>query len=103
MPQVRWSTQRGFFVENLLVVTCESVEDMIAVVAEGVANRRVASHAMNSDSSRSHSIFSIDVDSEIHGASPAPSLPRTNPPSFLALHSRACLPIFLFGVLKHGC
>ena len=56
------ANNRGFLIENLFVVSCEDSEDMSAVVAEGVANRRVSNHAMNKDSSRSHSIFTIEVD-----------------------------------------
>ena len=58
----RWNDTQGHFVENLFVVNCETLEDLITVVGEGVRNRRVGSHAKNLDSSRSHAIFSIELD-----------------------------------------
>ena len=33
--QVRWSKNRGFYVENLFVVECETRDDLIAVLEEG--------------------------------------------------------------------
>ena len=56
---------KGFFVEDLLVVECTSVEDMIAVLHEGMKNRRVGSHDLNKDSSRSHSILTVYIISEV--------------------------------------
>lgn len=58
----RWNDTQGHFVENLFVVNCETLEDLSTVVGEGVRNRRVGSHAKNLDSSRSHAIFSIELD-----------------------------------------
>jgi kinesin family protein 12 len=52
-------------VEDLLVVECTSVEDMIAVLHEGMKNRRVGSHDLNKDSSRSHSIMTVYIISEV--------------------------------------
>ena len=57
--QLRWQTKTGAFVENLLQVECESVADAMAVFAEGTRNRKVGSHLLNKDSSRSHCIFTI--------------------------------------------
>lgn len=49
---VRWSKKaRGFFVENLFTVDCEELDDLIAVLEEGMRNRSVGSHNMN-DTSR---------------------------------------------------
>eukprot|EP01062_Namystynia_karyoxenos_P083573 TRINITY_DN9633_c3_g1_i1.p1 TRINITY_DN9633_c3_g1~~TRINITY_DN9633_c3_g1_i1.p1 ORF type:complete len:635 (+),score=190.68 TRINITY_DN9633_c3_g1_i1:121-1905(+) len=61
---VRWSAgAQSFFVENLLVVECATRDDMLAVVEEGVRNRSTASHLMNNDSSRSHSLFTVHLSS----------------------------------------
>lgn len=60
--QVRWNDQSGFYVQNLLVVQCDSLDDVLAVVHEGHRNRRVGSHDMNKDSSRSHSLLTVHVD-----------------------------------------
>jgi kinesin family protein 12 len=45
---VRWSKKaRGFFVENLFTVDCEELDDLIAVLEEGLRNRAVGKHNMN--------------------------------------------------------
>lgn len=49
--------------ENLFLVECESFEDMMAVINEGLGNRKVASHNLNRDSSRSHCILTMHIDS----------------------------------------
>ena len=61
---VRWNIRSGFFVQDLFVVQCETIEDIMAVVNEGHKNRRTGSHDLNRDSSRSHSILSIHLESE---------------------------------------
>ena len=50
--------------QDLFVVECENVDDVMAVVSEGHRNRRVGSHEMNMDSSRSHSLLTIHLESE---------------------------------------
>ena len=60
----RWNSGSGFFVEDLMIVDCTSTEDMIAVLNEGIKNRKSGSHELNKDSSRSHSIMSIYLISE---------------------------------------
>lgn len=45
---VRWSKKaRGFFVENLFTVDCEELDDLMAVLEEGMRNRSVGRHNMN--------------------------------------------------------
>ncbi|KAI9208466.1 P-loop containing nucleoside triphosphate hydrolase protein [Polychytrium aggregatum] len=61
---VRWSQDKGFYVENLLVVECEILDDCMAVLEEGLRNRTTGSHKLNERSSRSHSIMTIYIDSE---------------------------------------
>ena len=46
------------------MVECEHLDDMMAVVAEGHHNRRVGSHEMNKDSSRSHSLLTVHLEIE---------------------------------------
>lgn len=48
----RWNVQNGFFVEDLMIVECTSVDDMIAVLHEGMKNRKQGSHELNKDSKR---------------------------------------------------
>jgi len=62
--QLRYQYGRGFFVEKQLVVQCENFEDLCAVAAEGHNNRTVRSHSLNMHSSRSHSIFTVYVETK---------------------------------------
>lgn len=50
------------FMQGQVLVDCVSVEDVMAVVSEGHRNRTVGSHALNADSSRSHSILQISLE-----------------------------------------
>jgi len=53
----------SFFVQGLTVVNCElGAADLHAVALEGHKNRTVASHNLNEDSSRSHSILTVYVE-----------------------------------------
>ncbi|XP_043219039.1 kinesin-like protein KIF12 isoform X3 [Amphibalanus amphitrite] len=62
---VRWNKKkRAFFVENLFTVECEELDDLLAVLEEGLRNRAVASHNMNEFSSRSHTILTVYITSE---------------------------------------
>mmetsp|Transcript_7902 Transcript_7902/g.17453 ORF Transcript_7902/g.17453 Transcript_7902/m.17453 type:complete len:1067 (-) Transcript_7902:40-3240(-) len=68
--QVRHNKKHGFFVSDLCVVDCESAADVRQVLEEGVRSRRVASHALNKDSSRSHALFTLHIDVETPPDSP---------------------------------
>eukprot|EP01135_Chromosphaera_perkinsii_P012303 Nk52_evm40s2630 gene=Nk52_evmTU40s2630 len=59
---IRWSSEKGFYVENLFVVECEVQDDMNAVLEEGLRNRAMGSHDLNEHSSRSHSMLTIYLD-----------------------------------------
>ena len=48
-----------------MIVECTSVDDLIAVLNEGMKHRKIGSHELNKDSSRSHSILTVYVISEI--------------------------------------
>ena len=67
--QLRNSPQSGTFVENLLQVDCEGVQDAMMVFAEGTRNRKVGSHNLNKDSSRSHCMMTLYLDRR-DGAAP---------------------------------
>ncbi|KAI8813001.1 P-loop containing nucleoside triphosphate hydrolase protein, partial [Cladochytrium replicatum] len=62
---VRWTAERGFYVENLLVIECESLDDCISILEEGLRNRTTRSHKMNEYSSRSHSIMTVYLETEL--------------------------------------
>ena len=53
--------KKNFFVEKLSVFDCTSFEDMMILFNEGMKHKKLGSHAMNKDSSRSHTLFSIYV------------------------------------------
>ncbi|KAJ8731137.1 hypothetical protein PYW07_004301 [Mythimna separata] len=60
--QVRWSKEsRSFYVENQFTVDCETLDDLFAVLEEGMRNRAVGAHSMNSHSSRSHTLLCVRV------------------------------------------
>ncbi|XP_058963895.2 kinesin-like protein KIF12 isoform X2 [Pocillopora verrucosa] len=61
---VRWARDRGFYVENLFFVECDTVDDLSAVLEEGLRNRHVGSHLMNDHSSRSHTMLTVYIDIE---------------------------------------
>lgn len=63
--QIRWTSKQGFFVENLLVIDCQKPQDIAEIIIEGYKNRKIGSHELNKDSSRSHSILTIYVISEV--------------------------------------
>jgi hypothetical protein len=57
---------KGFFVEDLMLVDCANVNDMIAVLNQGMKHRKIGSHELNKDSSRSHSILTIYIVTEMN-------------------------------------
>jgi len=61
----RMETGRGFHVPGLKTVECARLEDALAVVSAGTRNRHVGSHELNKDSSRSHSIMTVHVESHV--------------------------------------
>lgn len=51
-----------FTVENLYTFECKSAEDVLALYHFGLKNRVTASHNMNNQSSRSHSMLKLTVE-----------------------------------------
>ncbi len=64
---VKEHPDRGVYVKDLTMVPCHSVEDMDRVMDMGSKNRHVGATLMNADSSRSHSIFTIFVETSETG------------------------------------
>ncbi|CAH1232327.1 KIF3A [Branchiostoma lanceolatum] len=62
---VRWSKEQGFYVENLFCPEFENIDDIMAVLEEGMHNRHVGSHNLNEHSSRSHTMLTLNIDSEM--------------------------------------
>ncbi|XP_024527288.1 kinesin-like protein KIF17 [Selaginella moellendorffii] len=64
--EIKWNVKSGYYVESLLLVECESVDDVFSVLSEGAKNRKMGTHNLNKDSSRSHCIMTLHVDSLCH-------------------------------------
>lgn len=61
---IRFSNNQGFFVEGLLVIDCITSLDVVEIILEGNRNRKVGSHNLNTDSSRSHSLLTLYIITE---------------------------------------
>ncbi|XP_068655925.1 kinesin-like protein KIN-12D isoform X2 [Aristolochia californica] len=60
---LREDIRKGVYVENLTELEVESVRDILRLLKQGAANRKVAATNMNRESSRSHSVFTCVVES----------------------------------------
>lgn len=60
--RMRWNKSEQFVVENLFIFEWFSAEDALKLFNTGIKNRIVAAHNMNNASSRSHCIFTINVE-----------------------------------------
>ncbi|XP_024313758.1 kinesin-like protein KIN-12E isoform X3 [Brachypodium distachyon] len=61
--QIREDIKKGVYVENLMECYVSSVKDVMLLLLQGVANRKMAATNMNSESSRSHSVFTCVIES----------------------------------------
>ncbi|ONM60029.1 Kinesin-like protein KIN-12C, partial [Zea mays] len=61
--QIREDIKKGVYVENLMECYVSSVNDVMLLLLQGVANRKMAATNMNSESSRSHSVFTCVIES----------------------------------------
>nr|XP_043618816.1 kinesin-like protein KIN-12D [Erigeron canadensis] len=61
--QLREDVNNGVYVENLSEYEVCSVGDILKLLTQGSANRRVAATNMNRESSRSHSVFTCVIES----------------------------------------
>ncbi|XP_046843442.1 kinesin-like protein KIF15 isoform X2 [Xenia sp. Carnegie-2017] len=67
--QLREDIKKGVFVDGLMEKPVSSARDVYNVLNSGWLNRRVASTSMNRESSRSHAVFTITIESkEVKGA-----------------------------------
>ena len=62
-PTIREHERRGAFVEGLLEAAVCSAEEAYDVFTRGSHNRRVGATAMNRESSRSHAVFTVSLES----------------------------------------
>jgi kinesin family protein 15 len=61
---IRESASRGVYVEGLNEQNVGSASQAQALLALGIRNRRVAATAMNHESSRSHSVFTLTLEAQ---------------------------------------
>eukprot|EP00798_Chlamydomonas_sp_ICE-L_P016527 gene16524-22754_t len=57
---IKWDAADGFNVPGLKTVDCSRVDQMMEVIRTGMKHRHVGSHELNIESSRSHSIMTIN-------------------------------------------
>jgi kinesin family protein 4/21/27 len=60
--KMRWNKQDEFYVVNLYSYPCYDPEEVLNHYHRGLKNKIMASHNLNSNSSRSHCIFSLTVE-----------------------------------------
>ncbi|KAK8506692.1 hypothetical protein V6N13_032068 [Hibiscus sabdariffa] len=61
--QLREDSKKGVYVENLMEYNVRNVDDVLKLLLQGASNRRMAATNMNSESSRSHSVFTCIIES----------------------------------------
>nr|AMS24239.1 kinesin 12-Ie protein [Marsilea vestita] len=62
--QIHEDPKKGIFVENLKEVEVKNTGDVMELLFQGTANRRVAQTRMNQESSRSHCVFTCVIKSK---------------------------------------
>ncbi|KAJ7549008.1 hypothetical protein O6H91_07G036300 [Diphasiastrum complanatum] len=62
--QLREDVKKGVYVDNLKEVEVTGVHDVLQLLLQGAANRKVAATNMNRESSRSHSVFTCVIESK---------------------------------------
>ncbi|XP_027112402.1 kinesin-like protein KIN-12D isoform X1 [Coffea arabica] len=61
--QLREDIKKGVYVENLSEFEVQTVGDILRLLRQGSSNRKVAATNMNRESSRSHSVFTCEIES----------------------------------------
>lgn len=64
--EIKEHPDKGMYVKGLSSITVDCYDDMNEILAIGSANRSVGATCMNTDSSRSHSIFIIDLEMSVY-------------------------------------
>lgn len=60
---IREDIKKGVYVENLIEESAESIDDLTEALKRGKVNRHVGATAINKESSRSHSVFTLTIES----------------------------------------
>lgn len=66
MRQIREDCKKGVFVEGLSEENATNYKEAMGILMKGVKNRKISATSMNSESSRSHTIFTIYIESELN-------------------------------------
>ena len=61
LPKIREDPEKGVIVENVKIFGVSSYADCEALLHEGTSNRTMGSTAMNANSSRSHCLFTLEL------------------------------------------
>lgn len=64
--EIRESLERGTFVQGLTELSVASEDEALQLLLRGEANRKVGETSMNEQSSRSHTLFKVQVESTPH-------------------------------------
>ncbi len=59
---IRYNAKKEAYVENVTYVDCPDANTALRILNDGIKNRTVTATAMNRESSRSHSLFSLLVE-----------------------------------------
>lgn len=60
--ELKENKDKGVFVKDLTIMTVKSVKEIEDLMAQGTKSRHVGKTAMNAESSRSHSLFAIYIE-----------------------------------------
>ncbi len=63
---LRENIKKGVFVDGIVEQTVSSASDAYQVLSGGWINRTVASTSMNRESSRSHAVFTVTIESKVY-------------------------------------
>lgn len=61
--KLRWNKYDQFTVENLESLPCRTAQEALSIYMRGARNKNMAKHRMNMNSSRSHTILTVRVQS----------------------------------------
>jgi len=61
---IRNDRHKGFYVEGLTTHTCDTADDAVRCHSRGLSHRQVRAHNLNEQSSRSHCLLTLNVESK---------------------------------------
>lgn len=76
-PEIKEHPDKGIYVKGLSSITVDSYSDMQQILGFGRKNRSVGATLLNADSSRSHSIFTIDLEACVRASQGEEEVYRT--------------------------